>query len=65
MDNVSLSWVIIDSMFFFVPPFVKVGNIITRIPWLMLLMWGHIKKNAESENSENRGYLGEKNMIEL
>ena len=30
---------------------------ITGIPRFTLLMWGHIKKNAESENCKNRGYL--------
>ena len=29
----------------------------TGIPRFTLLMWGHIKKNAESENRINRGYL--------
>ena len=30
---------------------------ITGIPRFTLLMWGPIKKNAESENRKNRGCL--------
>ena len=35
----------------------KLNNLHTGIPRFTLLMWGHIKKNEESENRVNRGYL--------
>ena len=37
--------------------FFREVNVDTGIPRFTLLMWGHIKKTAESKKCVNRGYL--------